>query len=108
MTECKLGLVGADKIGEMLYHSGSIVSIDLSSNDIMDSRVVRLVHHVHADSALQHLNLKCNGITAVGVNHLSKSLTSAHPTLTGIELSQNHLNDKGVHVILSSLTVPMQ
>jgi len=29
MTECKLVLVGADKVGEMLYHNNSIMSIDL-------------------------------------------------------------------------------
>jgi len=39
ICECKLGPAGADKIGEMLYHNNSIVSIDLGDNEIEDSGV---------------------------------------------------------------------
>jgi len=36
MARCKLGPTGADKIGEMLYHNNSIVSINLGDNVIKD------------------------------------------------------------------------
>ena len=108
MAECKLGPTGADKIGVMLYHNNSIVSIDLSDNDIEDSGVERLVYHLIKNNKLQHLNLWDNEITAVGANHLRRLIVTDHPTLTSIELSNNELKDEGVLVILSSLTVTME
>jgi len=108
MAMCQLGPAGADKIGEMLYHNNSIVSIDLRWNNIEDSGVERLVYHLNKKNKLQHLNLEDNKITAVGANHLRRLIATDRPTLTSIELSQNPLKDKGVHVILSSLTVTME
>ena len=108
MGGCRLGPTGADKIGEFLYHNNSIVSIDLSDNDIKDSGVERLVYHLNKNNKLQHLNLWGNEITAVGANHLRRLIATDHPTLTSIELSGNPLKDEGVHVILSSLTVTME
>ena len=108
MALCKLGPTGADKIGEMLYHNNSIVSIDLSGNDIKDSGVERLVYHLNKNNKLQHLNLWGNKVTAVGANHLRRLIASDHLSLASIELSHNHLKDEGVHVILSSLTVTME
>jgi len=108
MEGCDLGPAGADKIGEMLYHNNSIVSIDLSSNDIKDSGVERLVYNLSKNNHLQHLNLWGNKITADGASHLRRLIASDHPTLTSIELSGNDLKDEGVYVILSSLTVTME
>ena len=108
MAACSLGPTGADKIGEMLYHNKSIVSIDLSNNDIKDAGVERLVHHLMNNNTLRHLNLEGNYITAVGAKHLGELLSTDHPTLTSIELSNNFLGDVGVVLILSSLTVKME
>ncbi|XP_065917658.1 protein NLRC3-like [Dysidea avara] len=108
MAVCSLGPTGADKVGEMLYHNNSIVSIDLSINYIEDSGVERLVYHLNKNNKLQHLNLRDNEITVVGANHLRRLIATDHPTLTSIELSDNPLEDEGVHVILSSLTVTME
>ena len=108
MKRCNLGPTGADKIGEMLYHNNSIVSIDLSSNNIEDSGVERLVYHLNKKNKLRHLNLENNEITAVGAYHLRRLIATDHRTLTSIELSRNPLKDEGVHVILSSLTVTME
>jgi len=105
MAKCELGTTGADMIGEMLHHNKSIVSVDLSKNYIMDSGVERLVHHLSKNCQLQHLNLRNNAITAAGVSHLRILIETDHPTLTSIELSKNPLEDEGVHVILSLLTV---
>ena len=108
MRKCKLGPTGAEKIEELLYHNNSIVSIDLSYNDIGDSGVERLVCHLNKNNKLQHLNLWGNKITAVGANHLRRLIVIDHPILTSIELSYNPLEDEGVLVILSSLTVTME
>jgi len=107
MEGCDLGPAGADKIGEMLYHNNSIVSIALNGNDIKDNGVEKLVYHLSRNVKLQHLDLGQNEITAVGANHLRRLLANDHPALTSIELSYNPLKDEGVHAILSSLTVTM-
>ena len=109
MYDCDLGDMGAEKIGEMLYHNNSITSVDLTYNYIGDDGVERLVYHVSVNNKLQHVNLSENyKITAVGAGHLRRLIATDHPTLTSIELSDNHLEDEGVHMILSSLTVTME
>jgi len=107
MEDCHLGPMGADKLGEMLYHNNSITSVDLSSNNIGDDGVERLVNHLSAKNKLQHLNLSGNNITVVGAGHLRRLIID-HPTLTSIELSYNPLRNEGAHVILSSLKVGME
>ena len=108
MAVCSLGPTGADKIGEMLYHNNSIVSIDLSDNDIKDSGVKRLVNHLSRSNKLQHLNLEGNMITEIGAYYLSRLLTTDHPTLTSIELSRNFLRDIGIIIVILPLTVTME
>ncbi|XP_065918676.1 leucine-rich repeat-containing protein 74B-like [Dysidea avara] len=109
MQHCSLNSAGADKIGEMLHHNNSIVSIDLSENDIEDTGVEGLMYHLINNTALQHIDLRDNKITTVGANYLKRLIATDHPTLTSIELSGNYgLKDEGVHVILSSLTVTMK
>ena len=50
MARCKLGPTGANKISEMLFYNNSIVSIDLSNNDMEDSGVEKMVHHLSKSS----------------------------------------------------------
>jgi len=102
-VRCKLGSTGAHKIGEMLYYNSSIVSLNISRNDIKDSGVEWLIYHLNSTNKLQHLDLCGNHITSVGASHIKKLLTTDHPALISIELSCNPLKDNGVHAILSSL-----
>jgi len=110
MICCHLGLLGADKISEMLNHNNSITSLNLTNNNIGDDGVESLVYHLTVNNKLQHLNLSNNNISAVGAGHLRKLITiTDHPTPTSIELSHNYdLGDEGVHVILSSLIVTVE
>ena len=75
MAHCKLGSSGADKIGIMLSHNSSILSVDLSHNAIDDSGVERLVYHLRDNNTLQCLDLRGNNLykkTSLGalLNHL--------------------------------------
>ena len=110
MQRCGLLSTEADKIGEMLYHNTSIISIDLSYNNIEDGGVERLAYHLNSNGTLQHLNLRKNKITVVGAMHLRRLLlTNDQSVLTNIELSDNPLGEKGVCVILlTSLIVMME
>ena len=101
LVRCKLGPTGADKIGEMLYYNSSIVSLNISRNNIKDSGVEQLIYHLNSTNKLQHLDLCSNNITSVGASHLKRLLAIDHPTLTSIELSCNPLKDDRVQAILS-------
>ena len=107
MSHCKLGVSGADKIGEMIHYNRSISSVDLSSNDIGDNGVEKLVGQLRGNTTLKHLNLRVNGITVIGAKHL-KGLLTTRSSLNKIELSYNPLGDNGVDIILQSLTIIME
>ena len=97
-----------DEIGKLLSFCKSISFANFSCNELGDPEIEKLVQHLKSDSTLQYLDLSCNNITVVGINHL-KGLIATNPlTLTSIELSNNPLKDEGVHLLLQMLTVPME
>ena len=105
MIHCGLNPTKVDAIGEMLSHNKSIESVDLSYNCIEDGGVEKLVHHLMNNNTLRHINLCSSKISEVGANHLRKLITKDHSILTSIELSKNPLKDKGVDLILQSLSI---
>ena len=108
MSDCKLGVSGADKIGKMLYHNKSITSVDLTSNNIGDEGVEKLVEHLKSNETIKHLDLWENNITSNGANHLSKLFSLNHTTVNSIQLGNNPLKDEGVDLILQSITITME
>ena len=108
MWGCDVGVDGADHIGKLLLHNKSITSIDLSGNHIKDNGVNILVEYLITNTTLKHLYLKDNGITSIGAGHLSKLFTCNPCTVNNIILTGNPLGDKGVDLILQSVTTPME
>ena len=108
MNHCGLNPTGMDIIGEILSHNKSIRSVDLSHNNISDDGVEKLVSHLINNSMLHHINLCRNKITEIGVNHLRKLITRDNFNLTSIELSDNPLKDKGIDLLLQSLSVGVE
>ena len=108
MYNCKLGVSGADKIGEMLYHNKSITAVNLGSNGIGDKGVKKLVEHLKSNKTIKHLGLSSNNITSNGANYLSKLFSLNHTTVNSIELSRNPLTDEGIDLILQSITITME
>ena len=105
LGHCQLGSSGADKIGIMLSHNSSILSVDLSRNGIDDSGVERLVYHLKDNKTLQCLDLSGNKITPLGALHLREIVNK----LDCIKLSPNtSLGHVGIYLILEELTVFMQ
>ena len=107
MRNCELGPVGADKIGEMLAHNISIISIDLSGNHICDKGIERLVHHLNKPNSVQCINLSDNDITGVGVGHL-RELLATNSTLTSLNMSYNKLEYEDIYLFLNSLSNTME
>ena len=85
LADCKLGSCIADKIGIMLSHNSSILSVDLSHNRIDDSGVERLVYHLKDNNTPQCLDLRGNKITILGALHIREVVN----TLDCIKLSPN-------------------
>ena len=105
LGHCRLGSSGANKIGIMLAHNSSILSVDLSRNGIDDSGVERLVYHLKDNNTLQCLDLSDNKITPLGALHLREIINK----LDYIKLSPNSsLGHVGIYLILEALTVFMQ
>jgi len=108
ITGCNLSSV-VDEIGKLLSHNKSIVFANFSCTEMGDSEVEKLVQNLKINNSLQHLDLSCNNITAVGIDHLGRLMTSDDPlTLTSIELSNNPLKDEGVCLLMQALTAPME
>ena len=103
-----LDLSELDVIGEMLSHNTSIKSLNLRGNNITDEGIEKLVHHLMNNNTLQQIDLSYNKITADGVTHLSKLITREHLALTSIELYENPLKDKGVNMLLQSLSLGIE
>ena len=107
MRNCRLCSVGADKIGEMLAHNKSIISIDLSYNRICDKGIEGIVHHSKNGSTLQSIDLSYNGITAVGIGHLRELLVTTS-TLSSLDISYNELKYEDICLFLDSLSITME
>ena len=108
MSNCELGVSGADKIGKMLYHNKSITAVNLGGNKIGDEGVEKLVEHLKSNKIIKYLGLWDNNITSNGANHLSKLFSLNHTAVNSIELSDNPLKDEGVDLILQSITITME
>ena len=108
MSDCKLGVSGADKIGKMLCHNKSITSVHLGGNRIGDEGVEKLVEHLKSNKTIKYLGLWNNNITSNGANHLSKLFSLNHTTVNSIQLGGNPLKDEGVDLILQSITITME
>ena len=107
MSGCKLDSMGADKIGEMLAHNKSIISIDLSNNNVGDKGIERMVYHLKNGSSLQYINLCDNNITAFGIGHL-RELLVANSTLTSLDISHDILSYEDICLFLKSLSNTME
>ena len=108
MDNCKLGVSGADKIGEMLYHNKSITSIGLGHNSICDDGVKKLVEYLKFNKVIKHLGIWDNKITSSGAKYLKELFCLNHTTVNNIQLSDNPLKDEGVDLILQSVSIAME
>ena len=108
MDNCKLGVGGADKIGEMLYHNRSITSIGLGLNSICDDGIEKLISYLKFNSTIKHLGLWDNKITSIGASHLKELFSCSHTNINNIQLSDNPLKDEGVDLILQSMPITME
>ena len=108
ISDCQLGVEGADKFGEMLHYNKSITCVYLSNNNIGNNGVQKLAERLRGNATLQHIDLYNNGITAIGARYLKELIDSHQSTLNSIEISYNPLGDKGVDFILPSQTNMMK
>ena len=108
MSGCRVAVDGADHIGKMLLYNKSITSVDLGDNNIKDDGVKMLVEHLMSNATLKQLDLGTNDITSIGAGYLSKLFTCDACTVNDISLDDNPLKDKGVDLILQSITAPME
>ncbi|KAG1671609.1 hypothetical protein FOA52_006840 [Chlamydomonas sp. UWO 241] len=88
---------------EVLYEDTSIVSIDLSYNNLNDMAAQALARLVKVNRTLKFLNLGGNDVTAVGAAHLAGALEAPGCTLQVLLLPGNPLGDEGVSALGGAL-----
>jgi len=88
---------------EALYEDTSVVSLDLSYNNLNDMAAQALGRLIKVNSMLRHLNLCGNDITAAGAKALADALASDECKLQVLLLPGNPLEDEGVCLIGSAL-----
>jgi len=94
MSNCKLGVSEADKIGKMIYYNKTISSVNLGCNEIGNNVVKKLVRQLRGNTTIKHLDLCDNGITVIGAKRLKGLLTTHCSSLNNINLSGNPLGDR--------------
>uniref|UniRef100_A0A3Q4HEW9 NACHT LRR and PYD domain-containing protein n=1 Tax=Neolamprologus brichardi TaxID=32507 RepID=A0A3Q4HEW9_NEOBR len=101
---CGLTVLSCESIGEALKcEASSLLELNLSNNSLKDAGFKIICEGMYAWCSLQKLNVSRCGITGAGCRYLAKVLLE----LIDLDLSMNHIGDKGVKEISPSLMNPL-
>ncbi|XP_041810034.1 protein phosphatase 1 regulatory subunit 37 [Chelmon rostratus] len=93
------------QLGDLLRYNTTLLTLDLSNNSVADAGFEELCDGLRRQTAgLKVLLLRNNQITASGMVYLAKVLP-ALKVLQVLDLGENHLGNKGIHVIREPLMV---
>ncbi|KAM5141333.1 NACHT, LRR and PYD domains-containing protein 3-like [Mantella aurantiaca] len=106
IQECKLSPSCCDDLRSLLITHRSLTSLDLSTNDLMDSGIKLLCEGLRDP----HCNLQDLNIQRCGLTHLScddlRSVLIANRSLSKLNLTMNNLEDSGIKLICEGLKHP--
>ncbi|XP_005470210.1 NACHT, LRR and PYD domains-containing protein 14 [Oreochromis niloticus] len=119
---CDLTVLSCESIGEALKcETSTLLELNLSNNSLKDAGFKIICEGMYAWCSLQKLNVSRCGITAAGCRYLAKVLCSISQLTNGwmgigewqavelidLDLSMNHIGDKGVKEISPGLMNPL-
>lgn len=91
-------------LAEMLEDSTCLLqNLDLSYNSIRTMGAQRLLNGISASRSLVNINLSWNGLTNTDALALAEAVLKGLPVLEKIDLSHNHIGDRGVILLADSL-----
>ncbi|XP_004683677.1 PREDICTED: NACHT, LRR and PYD domains-containing protein 14 [Condylura cristata] len=106
LESCDLTAVSCLSISKVLIRSQSLLTLNLSTNNLLDDGVKLLCEALsRPESYLERLSLRSCGLTAVGCEALSVALIN-NEKLTHLCLSENVLEDDGVKLMNDALKCP--
>ncbi|KAJ8272519.1 hypothetical protein GJAV_G00090110 [Gymnothorax javanicus] len=108
LNGCDLTNKSCEIVASALQSSNSpLRDLDLSSNNLRDSRVKRLCDALMSPNCkLQTLNLSFNNLGDSGVKLLCDGLMSQNWELLTLDLSSNNLRDSGMKLFCAALMSP--
>uniref|UniRef100_A0A3P8P3L5 NACHT domain-containing protein n=1 Tax=Astatotilapia calliptera TaxID=8154 RepID=A0A3P8P3L5_ASTCA len=119
---CGLTVLSCETIGEALKsETSTLLELNLSNNSLKDAGFKIICEGMYAWCSLQKLNVSRCGITGAGCRYLAKVLCSISQLTDGwmgvgewqavelidLDLSMNHIGDKGVKEISPGLMNPL-
>ncbi|XP_004538769.2 NACHT, LRR and PYD domains-containing protein 3 isoform X2 [Maylandia zebra] len=119
---CGLTVLSCESIGEALKsETSTLLELNLSNNSLKDAGFKIICEGMYAWCSLQKLNVSRCGITGAGCRYLAKVLCSISQLTDGwmgvgewqavelidLDLSMNHIGDKGVKEISPGLMNPL-
>uniref|UniRef100_I3JQZ0 NACHT, LRR and PYD domains-containing protein 14 n=1 Tax=Oreochromis niloticus TaxID=8128 RepID=I3JQZ0_ORENI len=105
---CDLTVLSCESIGEALKcETSTLLELNLSNNSLKDAGFKIICEGMYAWCSLQKLNVSRCGITAAGCRYLAKVLCSISQLTNDLDLSMNHIGDKGVKEISPGLMNPL-
>ncbi|XP_034561848.1 NLR family CARD domain-containing protein 3-like, partial [Notolabrus celidotus] len=109
LSECNLSERSCEALSSVLSsQSSSLRDLDLSSNDLQDTRVKKLSAGLKSPHCkLETLSLSGCLITEEGCASLASALTSNPSHLRELDLSYNHPGDSGVNLLSAVLEDPL-
>ena len=102
-----VGSSGAAEIAQALAFSAQcpLQHLNMSDTATGDLGMACLSVSLRMNQSLLHLSLHNNGITCVGIKHLSRTLATLNNTLQGIDLSDNRIAASGAAAILGAVSI---
>ncbi|CAF4387115.1 unnamed protein product [Rotaria sp. Silwood2] len=95
---------GVSILAKTLQNNETLEILDLSKNRVCDTGVADSAQVLALNnSALKTLSIRSASVTDVGIQHLAEMLKT-NTVLTGLELSENQISDRGVELLANSLT----
>jgi len=92
-----------ETIAELLAANSTLQALDLSQNELSDSDCEPLQWALRRNLGLRSLILRNNQITAEGCRLVCQGLTHSSANLEKLDISHNHIKDKGLEAICETL-----
>ncbi|XP_075070607.1 NACHT, LRR and PYD domains-containing protein 3-like isoform X2 [Mixophyes fleayi] len=106
LRKCHLTSSCCEELRSALSINHSLVRLDLSENNLLDSGVKRLCEGLrHSACTLQELGLQDCNLTSSCCDDL-RSVLITNQTLLRLDLSENYLQDSGIKHLCEGLTHP--
>ena len=111
LSSCYIGLLGAQRLAQVLCINTSVKTLDLSHNTLSDKGAKALAEMLGGTGAessgpfnttLKHVDLSSTSISSVGAQHLAQALC-VNTSVKTLKVFSNYLGDEGAKALAEML-----